>query len=292
MVSEVASEPTGSLTANAPLDRLAPGHRPAAFSKGLAWLDAWAEVGLPPVTCPWRRSTSNADSFCCLGPCPGRATRLSRSGRFASQFGRWTDGRRAANVSRTLNRCQRQLWLRGCVCRAAAPHADCACRQAEPGHGQYKEPRRGRGQYGQTLPAKIHRPSSRRERRFANPTGWWRRIWSQAAPNAPACEQARAPSSRTLLAAKAADASISVAASWGNSPKTRDRAAWLSAAGLSGRVLLVDVDPSEELRRSARNIPEVDVERADTLSYYEIAVADHIVASQAALHALQERVGA
>ena len=97
---------------------------------------------------------------------------------------------------------------------------------------------------------------------------------------------------RALLAAKAADASISVAASWGDSPKTRDRAAWLSAAGLSGRVLLVDIDPSEELRRSARNIPDVDVERADTLSFYEIAVADHIVASQAALHALQERVGA
>lgn len=97
---------------------------------------------------------------------------------------------------------------------------------------------------------------------------------------------------RALLAAKAADESISVAASWGDSPKTRDRAAWLSAAGLSGRVLLVDVDPSEELRRSARNIPNVDVERADTLNFYEIAVADHIVTSQAALDALQQRVGA
>lgn len=97
---------------------------------------------------------------------------------------------------------------------------------------------------------------------------------------------------RALLAAKAADASLSVAASWGDSPKTRDRAAWLRAAGLSGRVLLVDVDPPEELQRSARNIPNVDVERADTLNFYEIAVADHIVASQAALDALQQRVGA
>ena len=97
---------------------------------------------------------------------------------------------------------------------------------------------------------------------------------------------------RALLAAKAADKCISVAASWGDSPKTRDRAAWLSAAGLSGRVLLVDVDPPEELQRSARNIPNLDVERADTLNFYEIAVADHIVASQAALDALQKRVGA
>ena len=97
---------------------------------------------------------------------------------------------------------------------------------------------------------------------------------------------------RSLLAAKAADESIRVAASWGSSSKTRDRAAWLSAAGLSGRVVLVDVDPPEELQRSARNIPNVDVARADTLNFYEIAVADHIVASQAALRALQERVGA
>ena len=97
---------------------------------------------------------------------------------------------------------------------------------------------------------------------------------------------------RGLLAAKAADECISVAASWGDSPKTRDRAAWLKAAGLSGRVLLVDVDPPEELRRSVRNIPNVDVERADTLNFYEIAVVDHLVASQAALDALRERVGA
>ena len=97
---------------------------------------------------------------------------------------------------------------------------------------------------------------------------------------------------RALLAAKAADERICVAASWGDSPKTRDRAAWLNAAGLSGRVLLVDVDPSEELRRSTRNIPHVDVERADSLNFYAVAVADHIVASQAALDMLQQRVGA
>ncbi len=96
---------------------------------------------------------------------------------------------------------------------------------------------------------------------------------------------------RALLAGKAAGACIRVAPSWGDSPRTRDRAAWLTASGLSGRVLLVDVDPSEALRRSARNIPNVDVERADTLSFYGIAVADHIVASPAALDALQARVG-
>ncbi len=97
---------------------------------------------------------------------------------------------------------------------------------------------------------------------------------------------------RALLAAKASEQCISVAATWGSSPKTGDRAAWLRAAGLSGRVLLVDVDPPEDLRRSTRNIPHVEVERADTLSFYEIAVADHIVASQPALDELLKRVGA
>lgn len=97
---------------------------------------------------------------------------------------------------------------------------------------------------------------------------------------------------RALLAAKAADQCVQVAASWGDSAKTRDRSAWLDAAGLHGRVLLVDIDPSEALRRSARNIPNVDVKRADSLNFYEIAVADQIVASRAALGALQKRVGA
>ena len=96
---------------------------------------------------------------------------------------------------------------------------------------------------------------------------------------------------RALLAAKAADQCIRVAELWGDSPKTRDRVAWLDAAGLVGRVLLVDVDPPEELRRSARNIPDVDVKPAGTLNFYEIAIADQVVVSQAALDALQKRVG-
>ncbi len=108
----------------------------------------------------------------------------------------------------------------------------------------------------------------------------------------PVNKRERRQAVRALLAAKAADQCISVVASWGDSPKTRDRAAWLDAAGLSGRVLLVDTNPPEELRRSARNIPSVDVERADTVNFYAIAVADHIVASLAALDELQKRVGA
>ena len=95
---------------------------------------------------------------------------------------------------------------------------------------------------------------------------------------------------RGLLAVMAAKERVLVADSWGESPKTKDRVAWLRAAGVDGRVLLVDVDPSSELRRSASNIPNVDVARADSLSFYEIAVANHIVTSKEALDVLQQRV--
>ena len=70
----------------------------------------------------------------------------------------------------------------------------------------------------------------------------------------------------------------------------RDRAAWIEAAGLQGRILLVDVEPPEGLRRSSRNIPNVQVVRADSISFYEAAVADHIVASEDALALLRKRV--
>ena len=95
---------------------------------------------------------------------------------------------------------------------------------------------------------------------------------------------------RGVLAAMTDSGCVSVANSWGDSSRTRDRAAWIEAAGLQGRILLVDVEPPDELRRSARNIPDVQVVRADSMSFYEAAVADHIVASEAALVLLRERV--
>lgn len=95
---------------------------------------------------------------------------------------------------------------------------------------------------------------------------------------------------RGLLALMAAQECVLVADSWGESPKTKDRVAWLRAAGIDGRVLLVDVNPSDELRRSASNIPDVEVARADSLGFYEIAVADRIVTSKEALDVLQQRV--
>ena len=95
---------------------------------------------------------------------------------------------------------------------------------------------------------------------------------------------------RGVLASMTDSGFVSVAKSWGESARTKDRVAWIAAAGLQGRILMVDVEPSEELRRSARNIPDVQVVRADSVSFYEVAVADHIVASEAAIELLRGRV--
>jgi large subunit ribosomal protein L4 len=75
--------------------------------------------------------------------------------------------------------------------------------------------------------------------------------------------------------------------------KTRTRADWLREAGLSGRgrVLLVDCEPQPSLLRSSANIPHVEVARADTLSTYEVLVADTLVVSADAVATLAGRSG-
>jgi ribosomal protein L4 len=80
---------------------------------------------------------------------------------------------------------------------------------------------------------------------------------------------------------------VHLASSWGGLSKTKERVAWLQAAGLRGRVLLVDVEPPHELRRSVGNIPGVGVARAESIGFYEVLVADHIVASETALEVLR-----
>ncbi len=92
---------------------------------------------------------------------------------------------------------------------------------------------------------------------------------------------------RSLLAQKAQADRVHRVDDWGDSPKTKERAAWLADAGLAGRLLLLDAEPSEALRRSSRNIPGVTVERADAVGFMDVAAADHIVATGAALDLLR-----
>ncbi|MCY3912791.1 MAG: 50S ribosomal protein L4 [Chloroflexi bacterium] len=92
---------------------------------------------------------------------------------------------------------------------------------------------------------------------------------------------------RSLLAQKAQADRVHRVEAWGDSPKTKERAAWLADAGLAGRLLLLDTEPPEALRRSSRNIPGVTVERADAVGFMDVAAADHVVATDAALDILR-----
>ena len=92
---------------------------------------------------------------------------------------------------------------------------------------------------------------------------------------------------RTLLAQKAQADCVHRVEDWGDSDKTKERAAWLADAGLAGRLLLLDAEPPESLRRSTRNIPGVTVQRADAVGFMDVAAADHVVATDAALDLLR-----
>ena len=92
---------------------------------------------------------------------------------------------------------------------------------------------------------------------------------------------------RSLLASMAQAECVHRVDAWGDLAKTKERAAWLADAGLAGKVLLLDSDPTDALRRSSRNIPGVTVQRADAVGFMDIAVADHVVATDDALKVLQ-----
>ena len=92
---------------------------------------------------------------------------------------------------------------------------------------------------------------------------------------------------RSLLAQKAQADRVHRVEDWGDTAKTKERAAWLADAGLAGRLLLLDREPPEALRRSSRNIPSVTVQRADAVGFMDVAAADHVVATDAALDLLR-----
>jgi large subunit ribosomal protein L4 len=102
----------------------------------------------------------------------------------------------------------------------------------------------------------------------------------------------RATAFRAAVGLKVAAAALSVIGSLDLADeKTRTRRAWLDAAGLEGRALLVDVGISQGLARSTANLQGVVVARADTVSASDILSADHVVVSTAALEAMRKRRG-
>jgi large subunit ribosomal protein L4 len=72
-------------------------------------------------------------------------------------------------------------------------------------------------------------------------------------------------------------------------PKTRDMAAIIEALGRSGgRVLIVAPGTDETLLLSARNLPRVEVIRADSLNVIAVLNADTVLIEQSALSRMEE----
>jgi large subunit ribosomal protein L4 len=72
-------------------------------------------------------------------------------------------------------------------------------------------------------------------------------------------------------------------------PKTRDMVAIIEALGRSGgRVLIVSPGTDETLLLSARNLPRVEVIRADSLNVIAVLNADTVLIEQSALSRMEE----
>ena len=92
------------------------------------------------------------------------------------------------------------------------------------------------------------------------------------------------------LTAKLDDDAIRVVDGLGlEGPKTRDLVAVLAALGRSdGRVLIVAPGADETLVLSARNLPRVEVIRADSLNVVALLNADTVLIEQPALSKMEE----
>jgi large subunit ribosomal protein L4 len=92
------------------------------------------------------------------------------------------------------------------------------------------------------------------------------------------------------LTAKLEDGDIRVVDGFGlTEPKTRDIIGVLDALGRSeGRVLIVAPGTDETLILSARNIPGVEVIRADSLNVVALLNADTVLIEQPALSKMEE----
>lgn len=93
---------------------------------------------------------------------------------------------------------------------------------------------------------------------------------------------------RSVLSLKAAAARVHVVDSM-ELPDggTKARARWLEGLKLDGRILLVDVAPTEAVLRSTANLSHLAVMRGDTVSAFEILQADHLVVTPKGLAAMR-----
>lgn len=91
------------------------------------------------------------------------------------------------------------------------------------------------------------------------------------------------------LTAKYGDGAIRVVDELGlDAPKTRDLAAYLTALQANGRVLVVATGNDANLEISARNLPQVNVIRADSLNVVDVINADTLLITQLSLDTMSE----
>jgi large subunit ribosomal protein L4 len=92
------------------------------------------------------------------------------------------------------------------------------------------------------------------------------------------------------LTSKLDDGAVRIIDEFGlEGPKTRDMVAIIEALGRSGgRVLIVAPGTDETLLLSARNLPRVEVIRADSLNVIAVLNADTVLIEQSALSRMEE----
>ena len=94
---------------------------------------------------------------------------------------------------------------------------------------------------------------------------------------------------RGALTAKLGDEAIRIVDTFAlEGFKTRDVATILAALNATGRIIVVAPATDEQLWRSARNLPTVEVIRADSLNVVDLINADTIVIEQPALARIEE----
>ena len=92
-----------------------------------------------------------------------------------------------------------------------------------------------------------------------------------------------------VLTAKYGDGAIRVVDELGlDAPKTRDLAGFLTALNANGRVLVVATGSDSNLEISARNLPQVEVIRADSLNVVDVLNADTLLITQPSLDTMAE----
>lgn len=106
--------------------------------------------------------------------------------------------------------------------------------------------------------------------------------------------QARRGALRSALATKFRDQEVSVAEGWPTGlPSTKSACAVLHALGIEpgpGQgVTVVTHDRDQNLHRSLRNVPHVDVRTVDDLNAHQVLLRRHLVLTPPALAALQAR---